>query len=154
MVNFIFDRRPVDTNLELKEHRMKAITVRGMRIIHASQVTNKEVKDDSTKLVIGADVEGLYHTLKDMEVANICYQAILKTTIKFSNIEFQKVSNYVAMNMTEDERTIHPLGSILRRRKSKTGSRPWVPGMMKNGENSWIVADKDGTDREKNVLVT
>ena len=54
-----FDRRPVDKDLELKKHRMKSKTVRGMRIIPASQVTNEEVEDDTTKVGIGADVEGV-----------------------------------------------------------------------------------------------
>ena len=46
-----------------------------MRIIQASQVTNEEVQDDTTEVGIGADVEGVYPALKDMEVVNICYQA-------------------------------------------------------------------------------
>ena len=54
---------------------------------------------------------------------------------------------------TEEERTIHPLGRVLPRRKSKTGSRRWVTGVMKNAENSWIVPDKEWTDWEKKALV-
>ena len=81
-----FDKRPVETELQLKEHRMRAKTMKGLRILHASQVTNDEVQDEAAKVVIGADVDGLYPALEDMEVANICYEAVLKTSIKFSNI--------------------------------------------------------------------
>ena len=88
-----------------------------------------------------------------MEVANICYEAVLKTSIKFSNVDFKKGSIYVAMNMTDEERTIHPLGRVLPRRKSKTGSRPWVTGLLKNAEKSWIVPDKEWSELEKKILV-
>ena len=88
-----------------------------------------------------------------MEVANICYEAVLKTSIKFSNVDFKKGSIYVAMNMNDEERTIHPLGRVLPRRKSKTGSRPWVTGLLKNAEKSWIVPDKEWSELEKKILV-
>ena len=148
-----FDRRPVETDLHLKEHKVKAKTLKGLRILHASKVANEEVQDDNIKIVVGADVEGLYPALQDMEVANICYQAVLNTSIKFNNIDYRKGSIYVAMNMTEEERNIHPLGRVLPWRRSKTGSRPWVTGVMKNAEDSWIIPNKGWTELEKKILV-
>ena len=57
--------------------------------------------------IVGADVEGLYPALKDIEVAEICYRAIMNSSIAFNNINFVRAS-IVAMNMTSDETsTIH-----------------------------------------------
>ena len=46
-------------------------------------------------MIIGSDVEGLYPALDDLEVANICYHAILRSKIKFDNIDYQKASIYM-----------------------------------------------------------
>ena len=69
-----------------------------------------------------------YQALKDMEVADICYKAILNSSIIFNNINYLRASIYVAMNLTSDEAKIHPLGRVLPKRVHKTGSRPWVTG--------------------------
>jgi hypothetical protein len=45
----------------------------GHALIHARDVENKCVQDDLELVVIGADVEALYPSLTDIEVANVCY---------------------------------------------------------------------------------
>ena len=44
------------------------------------------VQDDLELIVVGADVEALYPSLTDVEVANLCYQAIMKSRIQLNNI--------------------------------------------------------------------
>ena len=39
------------------------------------------VQDELELIVVGADVEALYPSLTDVEVANLCYQAIMKSRI-------------------------------------------------------------------------
>ena len=44
-----------------------------------------------------------------MEVAEICYRAIMNSSIMMNNINYHKASIYLAMNMTYEEAKIHPL---------------------------------------------
>jgi hypothetical protein len=148
-----YDRRPVETVLQLKEHKMRAKTSRGLRLLHASKVPNAKVQDDDKKVIVGSDVEGLYPALEDMEVANIGYQAILKTSVKFNNKNFRKADIYVAMNITEEEKVIHPLARELPVRKGKKGSTPWITGSMKNAEGSWRIPEREWTMLEERILV-
>jgi hypothetical protein len=72
--------------------RRKAQTYKGARIIEASEKTSEEIQDKSEVVIIGSDVCALYPSLTDIEVALICYQAIL----------------YIAMHMTEEEQRRSP----------------------------------------------
>ena len=59
----------------------------------------------------------------------------------------------MAMNISGEETTVHPLGRVLPRRKHKTSSRPWVTGKMKNAENSWNIPEVEWTDLEKRLMM-
>ena len=62
------------------------------------------VQDELELIVVGADVEALYPSLTDVEVANLCYQAIMKSRIQFTNINFRKARLYIAINMNKTGR--------------------------------------------------
>ena len=55
-------------------------------LIHAKDVDNKFIQDIMQLVAVGADVEALYPNLSDIEVANICYEAVMKSKISFNNI--------------------------------------------------------------------
>ena len=60
------EHRPVEKILELVRHQKRAKTLRGERIVQASEVDNDIVQDnDSNNVIVGADVEGLYPALDD-----------------------------------------------------------------------------------------
>ena len=44
------------------------------------------VQDNLELVVVGTDVESLYPSLTDVEVANLCYHAVMKSSINFTNI--------------------------------------------------------------------
>ena len=44
--------------------------------------------------------------MRDLEVAAICYKAVIASNIKFENIEFKKLGMYIAMNLTAQEAMI------------------------------------------------
>ena len=145
--------QPVTDELKLKKIRMRAKTITGEKIIHASRMESSKVQKTGERVIVGADVEGLYPALEDLEVANICYNAILRSKINFNNIDYRKASIYVAMNISGEETTVHPLGRVLPRRKHKTSSRSWVTGKMKNAENSWNIPEVEWTDLEKRLMM-
>ena len=72
-------------------------------------------------MVVGADVEALYPSLLDVEIANISYQAIMKCVISFDNINFRKALLYLAINMHKTEQRTSPLWRMLPRRTSRGG---------------------------------
>ena len=93
----------------------------------------KEVQDDLEMVVVGADVEALYPSLTDIEVAEICYEAVMASKVKFENINYQRAGMYVAMNMFKTDQRLSPLWRILPRRNSKGVVRP---GMTSNLEDT------------------
>ena len=58
-------------------------------------VDNPMVQDDRELVLVGADVEVLYLSMTDVEVANICYKAIMKSKIRFDNINYMKARLYI-----------------------------------------------------------
>ena len=48
--------------------------------------------------MVGADVEGLYPSPPDVEVAITVCKAVLESGMKFENIDFRKAGKYVAMH--------------------------------------------------------
>ena len=54
---------------------------------------------------LGADVEALYPNLADLEVANICYDAVMKSKSKitFTNINYRKAHLYIASMQKTDQ---------------------------------------------------
>ena len=77
-------------------------TWNGHKLTHARDVNNSMVQDDLELIVVGADVEALFKSKTDGEVANLCYKAIMKSKIQFSNINYRKARLYIAINMTKD----------------------------------------------------
>ena len=148
-----FQFQPVKEDLRLTEVRMRTKTLKGERIIHASRLENKEVQVEDDKVIVGADVEGLYPALKDMEVADICYKAILNSSISSNNINYHRASIYVAMNLTSEEARIHPLGRVLPKRNHETGSRPWVTGDFKKAELAWSIPQVEWTKLEERLML-
>ena len=75
---------------------------------------------------MGADVVALYPNLTDLEVANICYEAVMKSKVKIKNINYRKGLLYIAINMNKTDQRSSPLWRILPRRTSGGGVRSGV----------------------------
>ena len=98
-------------------------------------------------------MEGLYPALRDLEVAAICYKAVIDSDIEFDNIEYKKLGIYLAMNLTAEEAMIHPLARVLPTRRSSSGGRPWVTGVRKDADKMWRSKEVEWTRLEKRVAV-
>ena len=70
-------------------------------ILRSDMVANGMVQDKGNKIqVVGSDVEALYPSLEAVEVAEIVYEAVLKTKIKFENIDWVEGCKYIAITST------------------------------------------------------
>ena len=103
---------------KLSNRRERSKTYRGEAVLDAKDVEAGTIQDEEL-VVIGADVKSLYPSLPDVEVALICYEAILKSGIRFEGIDFQKGGKYVAMHLTKEDQSLLPLSGILPRRTAK-----------------------------------
>ena len=64
-------------NLGQEEKAEQPKTWRGERLLYAKDVENIKVQDEVELVVVGADVEVLFLSLTDPEVAQICYDAVM-----------------------------------------------------------------------------
>jgi hypothetical protein len=126
-----------DAVLIRKEYKK---TWMGEDLTHAKDVDNERVQDVLQLVVIGADVEALYPSLTDIEVANICFEAIMKSKIIFSNINYRKARLYIATNMNKTDQRTSPLWRVLPRRTSRGGVRPGVTASPDNEEHWFFPA--------------
>ena len=72
-------------------------------------------------VVCGADVEALYPSLSDIQVAEIVYQAIIETEVGFEGVDYMEACKYIVLNSTAQECRTSPLRRILPRRRHFIG---------------------------------
>ena len=113
---------------------------------------NEEIQNSLEMVIIGADVQALYPSLADVEVAILCYDAVMKSSIRFDNINYRKASQYIAMNLTKEEQTLSNLQRVLPIRTAKGGVRPCVSAKTDNEEN-WRFPLVEYTDLEKKRMI-
>ena len=77
----------------------------------------------------------MYPNLVDIEIANISYEAIMKSKIQFKNINYRKAMQYLAINMNKTDQRTSPLWRVLPRRTSRGGVRPGVTSSPDNEEH-------------------
>ena len=78
-----------DLDIVVEEGCRLAKTSKGRKLLRSQDVPREKVQDRSSPMVIvGSDVEALYPSLEDIKVAEICYNAVMKTKIKFDNIDY------------------------------------------------------------------
>ena len=86
-------------------------------VLRSDTVNSRWLQDRGTRVqVIGADVEALYPSLEAVEVAEIVYNAMLETKVKFDNVEWLEACKYIALTSTEQECRLGPLKRVLPRR--------------------------------------
>jgi hypothetical protein len=103
-------------------------------------------------VVVGADVEALFPNLADIEVANICFEAVLNSKIAFKNINYRKALLYIAISMNKTDQRTSPLWRVLPRRTSQGGVRPGVTSSPDNEEH-WYFPGAELTLNDKRLIV-
>ena len=122
---------------------------KGQKLTDARDVDNAMVQDDLKLIVVGAD---MYPSLTDVEVANLCYQAIMKSRIQFNNINYRKALLYLAINMHKTDQRTSPLWRVMPRRTSGGGVRPGVTASP-DKEQHWYFPPMNLTEMEKRMVV-
>ena len=108
-------------------------------------------QDENELVLVGADVVSLYPSMTDIEVANLCYEAIMASKIKFSNINYR--NTYIAINLNKTDQRLPPLWRVLPRRKAAVGG-VW-PGDTASPrcEENWIFPNVELTELEKRMIL-
>ena len=119
------------------------------RLIDSCEVNPEDLQDFSLPLVlVGSDVASLYPNLDAEKVAELVYNAVLKSEIKWSNIDYFEAARYLALNWSEEQCRSSKLRRILPTRRGKTGTRPGVRG------SEWkFRPDINLTEAEKKELI-
>lgn len=85
---------------------------KGEKVVYAKDVPNSRVQDRGDLLVVGANVEALYPSLQDIEIANVCYNTIMKSNISLNNIKYRRALLYLAITMNRTDQRTSPLWII------------------------------------------
>ena len=100
-----------------------AKTRRGRNLISSKDVPLGAVQDKTEKMVtVGSDVEALYPSLDDMEVANIVYKAIMDSEIEFDSVDYLEGARYIAINWTAAQCKSSELRRVLPVRRHVNGT--------------------------------
>ena len=104
------------------------------RLIDRKVANPEDVQDFSLPMVlIGSDVTSLYPSLDANKVAELVYNAVMKSDIKWTNIDYFEATRYIALNWTEEQCKNSKLRRVLPTRRSKNGTRPGVRGTGTSG---------------------
>ena len=154
--NKMVEARRADDKQQSKDailvRRQLLKTWRGERLTHARDVANDQVQDVLELVVVGADVVALYPSLTDIEIANICFEAIMKSSVKFQNINYRKARLYIATCMNKTDQRTSPLWRVLPRRTARVGVRPGVTASPTNEEH-WAFPWVELTEYKKRLIV-
>ena len=128
-------------------------TWQGQTLSSSKEMENKDVQDALEMVIVGSDVQALYPSLQDVDVAIICYEAVMKSSIRFDKINYRLASQYIAMNLLKEEQKFSELKRILPVRVSGVrGARPGVSASTESEEN-WIFPSVTYTQLEKKMMI-
>ena len=89
-----------------------------------------KVKQNENHVTFGSS---LTVTLDAEKFAELVYEAVLKSEIKWTNLDYIEASRYIALNWTEEQCSQSKLRRVLPRRRSNKGTRPGVRGTGPSG---------------------
>ena len=102
--------------------------------------------------MIGSDVTVLYPSLSDIEVSIIVHDAIMKSEVKFVNINYRLATQYIAMHLENSEQKFSDLNRVLPVRTARGGAKPGVNAKPGN-EANWRFPKVEYTKHEKKKIV-
>jgi hypothetical protein len=83
---------------------------------------------------------------------NICYEAIMKSKITFTNINYKNAHLYITISMYKTDQRTSPLWRVLPRRTSRGGVRPGITSFPENEEH-WYFPEVELTKLENQMIV-
>jgi hypothetical protein len=107
------------------------------RLIDSVEANPEDLQDYSLPMVlVGSDVASLYPTLDADKVAELVYNAVIKSDIKWTNLDYIEATRYIVLNWTEEQCSQSKLRRILPKRRSNRGTRPGVRGTGPSGPST------------------
>ena len=107
------------------------------RLIDSVEANPEDLQDYSLPMVlIGSDVASLYPTLDADKVAELVYNAVMKSGIKWTNLDYIEATRYIVLNWTEEQCAQSKLRRVLPKRRSNKGTRPGVRGTGPSGPST------------------
>ena len=96
--------------------------------------------------------------MEAVQVANIVYQAVMDSNIKFKGVNYQEGARYIALTSTEQECRLGPLRRVLPWRRYVHGTRPGITGAGPAGaetgdQEQWEFPKVQLTKLEKRLIV-
>ena len=73
-------------------------------------------------------MEALYPSLNAVEVAQIVYNSILKSKVKFEGVDYTEAVRLIALTSSEQECRLSQLRRVLPVRRFTNGTRPGITG--------------------------
>ena len=70
------EQRIIQDAILIRNRVNKPATVKGQKVTYATDVDRNLVQDEDELVLVGADVVFLYPSMTDIELANLCYEAI------------------------------------------------------------------------------
>ena len=121
-------------------------------LISSRDVENSSVQEELEMVIIGSDVKALYPSLSDIEVSLIVHDAVMKSNVKFDNINHRIATQYIAMHINNDELKHSDLRRVLPIRTAKAGAKPGVNADPEK-EVNWSFPKVEYTKLEKRKIV-
>ena len=94
-------------------------------------------------VMIGSDVVSLYPNLKVGQIVEKIEDEMMRTDIKFENVDYLEAARYLALNWTTEECRQSKLRRVLPVRRGRTGTRPGMRGTGPRGtarrdQEQWV----------------
>ena len=127
--------------------------------IDSREVPRDVVQDFTAKMVcVGFDVEALYPSMDYKEVARLVEEAVNKSNINWTDLDYQEGARWIALNYSEEWCRASKLYRVLPRRRAVNGTRPEVGGTGPQGKETgdteqWIFPDVILSEEEKKMIV-
>ena len=105
-------------------------------------------------VIVGTDVVNLYPSLDVEKVVGIIREAVIKSKVKWEEIDFLEAARYVALNWSAEKCKASKLGRILPHRRYTGGTRPGLTGCGPQGaqrgdQEQWVFPKVRLTIEEK-----
>ena len=129
------------------------------RMVCSTEVLPEDLQNYSVPMVIvGSDVISLYPNLKVEKIVERVEQEVLKTDLKFENVDYLEAARYLVLNWTEKEVKTSGLRRVLPWRRKRGGSKPGITGegplgVQRGDQEQWVFPHVQLEDWERKKIV-
>ena len=105
------------------------------RVVDSTEVLPEDLQDYTVPMVIiGSDVVSLYPNLDVDLVVDRIRDEVLRTDLRFMNVDYLEATRYLVLNWSEEECRMSSLRRVLPHRRGRRGTRPGMRGAGPRGK--------------------